>query len=156
MIRTSTIFSVAMVSVIASLCCSAVKLVDDPPPAEPPKAGGIEGTITSRTEILSLFAVSRVTRKKYQPDSFTKKSGRFAFTKLPGDATYDLCLRLGDRREMEGVDLSFLDARLLSLASERRKQLSLPPERTHKFSQNDADQLLAYARDMKDFMEDRR
>jgi phage shock protein E len=151
-----TVFSVSLLGVIASICCGAVKLVDDPPPAGAPKSGGIEGTITSRTEIVSLHAVSRVTRKKYQPDSFTKKTGRFAFSNLPGDATYDLCLRLGDRREIEGVDLSFLDARLLRLARERRKQLALPPERAHKFSQADADQLLAYARDMKDFMEDRR
>ena len=145
-----------LAGVLAGLCCGAVKLVDDPPPAKPPKSGGIEGKITSRTRIVSLHAVSRVTKKKYQPYSFSKKTGSFTFTKLPGDATYDLCLRLDDGREIEGIDLNFVDVRLLKLAAERRKALGLPPERGRKFSQADTDQLLAYARDMKDFMEDRR
>ena len=145
-----------MTGVIASLCCGAVKLVEDPPPAEPPKSGGITGKIASPAEIVSLHAVSRVTKKKYQPRSFSKKTGSFTFTELPGDATYDLCLSLAGGRVIEGIDLSFVDARLLKLAAERRKDLGLPPERSHKFSQADADGLLAYARDMEDFMEDRR
>jgi phage shock protein E len=145
-----------LIGVMAGFCCAAVKLVDDPPPAKPPKSGGIEGKITSKARIVSLHAVSRVTKKKYQPYSFSKKTGNFTFTRLPGDATYDLCLRLDDGREIEGIDLNFVDARLGKLAVERRKQLGLPPDRTRKFSQADADGLLAYARDMEDFMEDRR
>jgi len=141
---------------MAGLCCGAVKLVDDPPPVKPPKSGGIEGKITSKAGIVSLHAISRVTKKKYQPYSFSKKTGSFTFTKLPGDATYDLCLRLDDGREIEGIDLNFVDVRLLKLAAERRKALGLPPDRSRKFSQADADQLLAYARDMEEFMEDRR
>ena len=147
---------ILLIGVIAGFCCGAVKLVDDPPPVKPPKSGGIEGKISSQTRIVSLHAVSRVTKKKYQPYSFSKKTGSFTFTKLPGDATYDLCLRLADGREIEGIDLNFVDARLLKLAAERRKQLGLPPDRSRKFVQADVDQLLAYARDMEDFMEDRR
>jgi len=147
---------ILLAGVIAGFCCGAVKLVDDPPPVKPPKSGGIEGKITSKAPIASLHAVSRVTKKKYQPYSFSKKTGSFTFTKLPGDATYDLCLRLDDGREIEGIDLNFVDVRLLKLAAERRKQLGLPPDRSRKFSRTDADQLLAYARDMEDFMEDRR
>ncbi|MBL7219423.1 MAG: rhodanese-like domain-containing protein [Phycisphaerae bacterium] len=147
---------ILLAGVIAGFCCGAVKLVDDPPPVKPPKSGGIEGKISSKVRIVSLHAVSRVTKKKYQPYSFSKKTGSFTFTKLPGDATYDLCLSLADRREIEGIDLNFVDARLLKLAAERRKQLGLPPDRSRKFVQADVDQLLAYARDMEDFMEDRR
>ena len=156
MTKTSIFCTLVLAGTVASLCCGAVKLVDDPTPVKPPKSGGFEGKISSQTEILSLHAVSRVTKKKYQPDSFSKKTGSFTFAKLPGDATYDLCLRLSDQREIEGIDLDFVDVRLLKLAAERRKQLGLPPDRDRQFSQADADQLLAYARDMEDFMEDQR
>ncbi len=149
-------FALLLVGVPASLCCGAVKLVDDPPPVKPPKPGQIEGEISSQTQIVSLHAVSRVTKKKYQPDSFSKKTGSFAFANLPGDAAYDLCLRMDDGREVEGIDLEFVDARLLKLAAERRKQLDLPPDRSKEFTQADADKILTYARDMEDFMEDRR
>jgi phage shock protein E len=144
------------VALAATLCCGAVKLVDDPPPVKPPKPGKIAGRISSKTPIVSLHAVSRVTKKKYQPDAFSVKTGSFAFSELPGDAAYDLCLRLEDAREIEGIDLAFVDSRLLKLAAERRKQLGLPPDRDKEFTQADADKVLAYARDMEDFMEDRR
>jgi len=156
MSRTAIASLLAMACLGASLCSGGVKLVDDPPSVKPPKSGRVEGKILSRTEILSLHAVSRVTKKKHQPSSFSKKTGSFAFAGLPGAATYDLCLRLADGREMEGIDLEFVDSRLLKLAAARRKQLGLPPDRGREFTQADADQLLAYARDMEDFMEDRR
>jgi|GEM_PF-358342 len=159
MTRTSTFFtffSLVLAGAVANFSRGAVKLVEDPPPVKPPKSGGIEGKISSKIPIVSLHAVSRVTKKKYQPYSFSKKTGSFTFTRLPGDATYDLCLRLTGGREIEGIDLNFVDARLLKLAARRRKQLGLPPERDRKFSRADSDALLAYARDMEDFMEDRR
>ncbi|MBT3201936.1 MAG: rhodanese-like domain-containing protein [Phycisphaerales bacterium] len=148
-----------LIVLTAGACCGAVKLVDDQPTVKPPKSGTIAGTISSKTEILSLHAVSRVTKKKYQPESFSKTRGKlkkFKFANLPGDADYDICLRLADGREIEGIDLSFVDSRLLKLADERRKQLGMPPERQKKFAQADADALVGYVRAMRDFMEDRR
>jgi len=144
------------VGLAVSLCRGAVKLVDDAPAVKPPKSGGVSGIISSKTPIVSLHAVSRVTKNKHQPDSFTKSIGSFVFSGLPGDATYDLCVRLADGREIEGIDLDFVDSRLVKLAAQRRKQLGLAPDRSKKFTRDDADKILAYARDMEDFMEDRR
>jgi len=143
-------------AVLVGICFGAVKLVDDDPPVKPPKSGGFSGKIASKSKIVSLHAISRVTRRKHRPASFDAKSGSFEFKNLPGDAAYDLCLTLADGREIEGINLDFVDARLLRLAAERRKQLGLPPDRTHKFSKDDGEALLKYVRDMEDFMEDRR
>ena len=125
MLQMNRTLKVLLVSVIAGLCCGAVKLVDDSAPVKPPKPGGIVGKVTSRTDIVSLHAVSRVTKKKYQPYSFSQKTGSFTFAKLPGAATYDLCLRLDDGREIEGIDLSFVDVRLLKLARRISSHISI-------------------------------
>ncbi|MCD4826121.1 MAG: hypothetical protein K8S55_16135 [Phycisphaerae bacterium] len=150
---------VILVIVAALLSCGGVKLKDDPPVAKPPKAGRLTGTISPANAVKTLTAVSRVTGKKYQPHSFDKKTGRFAFGKLPGDATYDICISTTDSRNIEGINLNFVDSRMLRLLAIRRKQLGLPAKKTQKpFTQADADAItkLIIAGGKKDFMDYRR
>jgi len=146
----------ALVVLAGCTCLGAVRLVEDDPPVARPEAGGITGKIGVPREIVELWAVSRVTGKTYEPVSCNARTGEFKFQDLPGDATYDLRIKLGGGRVVEGIDLEFVDARMLRLAALRRKQLGLPPERTHKFSMDDVAALEKYIRDMDDFMEGRR
>lgn len=146
----------ALVVLAGCACLGAVKLVEDDPPVPRPVPGGIAGKVDVPREIVEMGAVSRVTGKSYEPVSCNARTGEFKFQDLPGDATYDLRIKLDGGRVVEGIDLEFVDARMLRLAALRRKQLGLPPERRHKFSMDDVAALEKYVRDMDDFMEGRR
>ena len=146
----------AAMALICALAWGPVRLTEDKPLVARPKAGPIRGQIVSATPISDLQAVSRVSGKKYKPARFDRKTGRFLFPALPGDARYDLCFRAGLRREIEGIDLDFVDQRMLRLLALRREQLDLPPGRAHRFDRQDVASLLAYVKEMKEFMEQRR
>jgi hypothetical protein len=147
---------------LTSLCLAGdvkrVKLVDDPPlPA--PKAGALKGRISPAAKIRTLKALNRATDEEYEPTTFDAKTGRFTFADLPGDSVYDICITTTDGRDVEGIDLSFVDARLERLAKARRKQLNLPAAKSGAFTQflkKDADAILQFVADWKDFMDTRR
>ena len=155
-----------MRTVMATFCASLIvsaafgaapaELTEDPPVVRPPRAGNVRGTILPADKVQAVWAVSRATKKTYLAAGFNGKTGKFIFKNLPGDATYDVCVKTSDGRTLEGIDLDFIDQRLLRLAVERRKQLKLLPERTHKFSQDDVKELVEYVEGLKDFMDDRR
>jgi len=147
---------VAIALLLAVAAFGKVKLTEDRPPVPPPKSGELTGQITPAAELVALTAVSRATGAIYLPAKLDKKTGKFTFLKLPGDATYDLCVDTRTGRRVEGIDLDFVDARLLKLAELRRKQLKLPVRPPGKFTPADAKALLKYVRDLKDFMEIRR
>lgn len=130
---------------------TAVELREDPPVARPPKAGDITGTMTPAEKVDTLRAVSRATGKSYLPNEFDRKTGRFAFKGLSGDARYDLCALTKDGRDYQGIDLDFVDARMLRLAALRRKQLGLPPERSHTFNADDVKWLVKFVKDQRTF-----
>jgi hypothetical protein len=140
----------------AAGCAAAVKLTEDPPPLKAPKAGAVRGTIAPAEKVSKLYAVSRATGRRFLPDSWDKRTGKFRFAKLPGGANYDVCVETADGRRVEGIDLSFVDARMLRLMAARREQLELPPEAPHDFSPDDVKALLMFVGDLKDFMEIRR
>ena len=135
---------------------AAPDLKEDPPPAAKPTAGDISGTISAPEKVASLSAVSRVTEKTYTPDKFDRATGRFLFKNLPGAARYDLCLTLSDDRRIEGIDLDFVDSCMLALASQRRKELGMPPEESHAFGQQDVQAMLDYVNKLDDFLDIRR
>ena len=149
---------------VAVLCVSAaivaatadVKLVEDPPLLRAPADGNVSGVITPPDKVFRVKAVSRTTRRIYLAAAFDDKTGKFLFKNLPGDATYDISVTTTDGRTIEGIDLSMADSRLARLAEKRRRQLGMPPGRTHKFDGDDANALLEYVRDMEDFMDIRR
>jgi hypothetical protein len=141
---------------LAAMSATALELIEDKPSVAAPGSGTITGFIIPPDKVAKLFAVSRATGKSYLPAAFDRKTGKFAFEKMPGDASYDICFDTADGRRIEGIDLEFVDARLLRLADVRRKQLGLAAEPEHKFSPSDVKELLAFVRDLKDFMEIRR
>ena len=141
---------------IVSAPLGAIELKEDPPTFRPPHPGKVIATVRPAAQVSAVSAVSRVTRKKYTPTSFDPKTGRAVFEKLPGDARYDLIVLTRDGRRFEGIDLDFVDRRLLRLADRRRKELDLPPERGHKFTQKDAQALVKWVKDLDDFMDIRR
>jgi hypothetical protein len=129
-------------------------------PAQPPRHGTIKGKIRyakgGAKAIKELTAVSRVTGKRYKPDSFDKEKGAFEFKDMPGDASYDICAATEDGRQIEGIDLDFVDESLLRLADARREELKMPPDRQHEFTGEDAAALAKFVADLHDFMEIRR
>lgn len=129
---------------------------EDAPLASRPASGDVTGRITPAGGVARLYAVCRATGKRYTPARFDAKSGRFLFKGLPGDATYDVGLETPEGARIEGIDLSWHEARLLRLAAIRREQLGLPAERKRDFTRADADELIRYVRDLKDFMDIRR
>ncbi|MCD6364392.1 MAG: hypothetical protein J7M14_00800, partial [Planctomycetes bacterium] len=139
----------------AAFSVRAVELTEDAPSA-PAKSGAIRGRIVTSEPISNLRAVSRVTARTYKPDSFDKKKGRFTFENLPGDRRYDVCFQTAAGREIEGINLDFVDERLLRLARLRREQLGLPREKQAYFTKRDAREIIACIDAMKDFMEQRR
>lgn len=148
-----------LILAVTSLCPAGkpgrVKLVDDPPlPA--PKPGTLKGRILPAGKVRTLRAVRRATGKIHTPATFDAKTGRFTFADLPGDATYDLCITTDDGRDVEGIDLSFVDARLERLAAARRKQLNLPARKPGAFTQKDVKEILRFVMEWKDFMDTRR
>jgi hypothetical protein len=134
-------------------CLGAVPLVEDPPLIPVPKPGDIAGTITPPAKVASLEAVSRATLKTYKCESFDKQSGRFRFAGLPGDAEYDVRVNTADGGTVEGIDLSWIESRMLRLEAQRRKDLKLPEERKNQFGPDDAKAVLKWVEDWKDFME---
>lgn len=138
------------------LASGDVQLKEDPPPADPPKKGKLAGRFKPAERVARLTAVSRVTGKTWRPTRFDRGTGGFEFADLPGDATYDLCADTKDGRRIEGIDLEFVDARLIRLAAERRKQLGVEPERSHEFSPDDARRIIEFIRDVKEFVEIKR
>jgi protein tyrosine phosphatase (PTP) superfamily phosphohydrolase (DUF442 family) len=134
---------------IAMLTMGQGKLQDDPPPRAAPKNGDIRGTISPAGDIAEVYACNRNTLKAL-PAEFSKATGSFTVKNLPGDASYDIGVKLKDGRIVEGIDLAPLDARFLRLANERRKALDMPPEEDHAFDREDADSLLKFAEDLKD------
>jgi hypothetical protein len=149
---------IAIACVLAALAASAAgpKLVEDPPLLRAPKDGNISGVIRPAAQVAKLQAVSRVTKQTYAPTELDKASGKFLFTLLPGDATYDLCVTTADGRTIEGIDLEMADARLARLAEVRRKDLLLPPPPAHPFTAEDANAILQYVAKTEDFMDIRR
>jgi len=129
---------------------------EDPPVASQPAAGDVTGRITPAGKVQALSAVCRATGKRYRPARFDAKTGEFLFEALPGDAAYDICIRTTDGADIEGIDLTWHEARMLRLAAIRRKQLGMKPEPPHQFGRADLAELEAYVRDLKDFADVRR
>ena len=138
---------------IAAAALGGVKLVEDKPSVKPPRSGDVTGQITPAARIRDLGAISRVTEKRFTPTRFDRQTGKFVFKDLPGDASYDLCVKTADGRELEGIDLDFLDARMLRLAAQRRKQLNLPPEAPHDFSVEDVNLIVKQLTSLREFIE---
>jgi len=149
-------FVMAVLLAPALACGRGITITEDKPTMPAPEAGDVTGTITPVADAAALRAVSRVTNKTYQPKTFDRKTGKFVFANLPGDARYDLCFSARDGREIEGIDLDFTDRRMVRLAAERRRQLGLPPERSAPFTAEDVKKLVGFIAGMKDFMEIRR
>jgi len=148
--------TIAASALAACAAVAGIPLTVDPPPVRPPTAGDVKGAIVPVDRIGRLTLVSRVTGQSYSPAELDRATGRFLFKDLPGDARYDLCLTTADGRSIEGIDLDFIDARMLRLAEQRRKDLGLPPEPAHEFTGRDVEELLTHVRDMEDFMDLRR
>jgi len=134
------------------------ELREDPPSAHRPSPGGITGKIiASRGQTIALVqAICRENGKVYSPSTWDIESDRFAFDDLPGDANYDIRLVTASGRRMEGIDLSFVDARLLAMANQRRKDLALPIETHASFTRTDTQHITEYVRRMKGFADFRR
>jgi len=126
-------------------------LRQDPPSIPRPKAGRIIGTLSPAADVAKLSAVSRVTRKRYQPAQWDRSTGQFRFDDLCGDASYDLCLELTDGRRIEGIDLSWHEVRFQRMAATRRKQLGIPELAARAFTEADAAELGRFIADRKDF-----
>lgn len=125
----------------------------DPPLVRRPEPGQVTGTIEPGGKVVQIRAISRVTGKQYAPSAFDRQTGRFAFEALPGAAAYDLCIETRDGRRIEGIDLRFVDQRLLDLAEKRRKQLDMPPPPGHTFTREDAETVAAFVAKQEDFMD---
>jgi len=135
-----------------------VKFVDDPPVIPKPMPGSVTGTISPVEKIRTLTAVSRQTGNFFTPTSYDPETGAFTFKDLPGAASYDICITTNDSREIQGIDLSFVDEYLLKLADLRRQQLKLP-QLSHNekpFGQGDVDVILKFVESWEDFMDQHR
>ena len=147
----------AFIILIALACVAQVKLVDDPPVTPAPKAGRITGTISPGNDVVEVYAMNRYVTKKYAAESFDPRTGNFSFRDMPGDAVYDIGVKLRSGRTIEGIDLGFAGARFQRLAELRRQQLDLPPveETPREFTQKDVKELFKYFSDFKkhDFMD---
>jgi hypothetical protein len=118
------------------------ELREDPPSIRQPNGGDLTGTLGPAGEIASLSAISRATGRRYMPAEWSPATGRFRFRALPGDASYDLCLQMTDGRRVEGIDLSWFEARFERLAAIRRKQLGIPEPAPHALTTADVDELI--------------
>jgi len=142
-----------VVSVVAAVTQNELR-EDQPLPA--PQNGTVTGVITPAEQVASLSLISRQTGASAEVSAFDQASGEFSFVDLSGDATYDVVITTADGRSIEGIDLSFVDARLLRLADLRREQLGVPAEEPQEFTQADADAILRYVQELQDFMDLRR
>ncbi len=132
------------------------RLTEDKPLARKAKPGDVRGTIQPAGKVARLWATHRPTGRTYQPTSFDANSGAFVFRNLPGAATVDVCIETTSGRVIEGIDLSPPDPQLLKLAQKRRKQLGLPAQREHVFTRRDANAVVQWVANAKDFLEQRR
>ncbi|HDZ21137.1 MAG TPA: hypothetical protein ENH80_14795 [Phycisphaerae bacterium] len=153
--RTAIALATVMLVGLLGVGLAEVDLTEDQPTIPAPTAGDVTGTITPAEQVQGVSLVSRQSGRAYQPSHFDPATGTFRFADLPGDAAYDLVI-VGKGRIIEGVDLSFVDARLLRMAATRREQLGMAPEPGREFTQADADWLLKFIAEMKDFMDTRR
>ncbi len=145
------IVAAAAMAVAVATVTRAQPTPDEPLPA--PQAGNITGAITPADQVESLTLVSRKTGVTAEPTAFDATTGEFSFAELPGEAAYDLVIATTDGRSIEGIDLSFVDWRLLRLAADRREQLGVTAEEVHSFTEGDAEEILRYVRQLDDFME---
>ncbi len=141
---------------LVAVAVSAGKINEDPPVASRPVSGDVAGRISPPAEVGEIYAVSRAAGERYKPSRFDKKSGEFHFENLPGDATYDIGVVTTRGARIEGIDLFWHEARMLRLADIRREQLKLPAEQKREFIAEDADEMLKYVKDLKDFCDVRR
>ena len=137
---------------------TAPGLEEDSPSMSRAVLGKLRGKIAlpEGQGIAVIQAVCREDGKSYSASKWDRKSGRFTFNGLPGDASYDIQLLTESGRRLEGIDLDYVDAKLLQMAARRREQLGLPPEGWHEFTEADARELAKYVEKMKDFMDIRR
>jgi len=142
-----------LVAAGAGVCLGAVELKDDPPVISRPKPGRVTGTIEPASKVAKIEAVSRPEKQTHAVTSFDRKSGRFTFAGLPGDAHYDVRVVTTDGQTVEGIDLSWIEDRMVRLAAMRREQLGLPAERQRRFTMQDVQELVKWVADWKDFME---
>ena len=145
-----------LIWIAAGAMFAAAEISDDPPVATRPAAGDVTGRISPAAKLAGVYARSRATGRRYKPDAFDPKTGRFAFRGLGGDATYDVGVVTTGGARLEGIDLSWHEARMLRLAALRRRQLKMPPERRRDFTEADVAELLKYVRDLRDFTDVRR
>ncbi len=153
------IHNAILILAAASVCFAGetppVTLTADPPlPAAKP--GTLKGHISPAAKIQSLRAICRATGAEYEPAAFDAQTGRFTFADLPGGAAYDICIATKDSRQIEGIDLSFVDARLEQLAAARRARLHLPAPSRGTFTRNDVRTIRRFVAHWRDFMDTRR
>lgn len=136
-----------------ALAGDPAELPEPEPMVDPPAKGKIEAFLTPAGRIQSVYLVSRATGKTFAPVSWEKEKGTVRFEQLPGDQSYDLVIRTPEGRNIEGIDLSFVDSPLLRLARKGRKLRGLEPLPTHRFTREDAKEIAAFASRQEDFMD---
>lgn len=146
-----------ILGLIVSLAVAAGPAVrEDAPTASAPTSGAVSVKITPAAKVKEIYALCRATETRYKPDRFDQAAGTSVFSNLPGDAHYDIGVITADGWQVEGIDLSWHEDRMLRLAASRRAELGLPAEQQRDFEQADADELLKYVRDLKAFEDTRR
>jgi hypothetical protein len=149
----------ALASIISCLplALAGVDLVADPPAVATPVSGAVRGAIRPADKIAKLELITRADKKQtWSAAKLDRASGEFSFADVPGDADYDLRIETTDGRSIEGIDLAWMEARMLRLAEARRKQLGVAPERQQPFTAEDANSILKWIADWKDFLEIKR
>jgi len=130
--------------------------ISEDPPLPKPENGDVSGVVTPAEQVESLKLVSRATGEEYEAKSFDAETGKVVFEYLPGDAVYDVCIATTDGRAVEGIDLSFVDARLIRLAEQRRAELGVEATPRRNFTADDAEDIMRFVDDLEDFMDLRR
>ncbi len=136
-------------------------LVPDEPLVSAPQPGPVRGTLRPGGIVERVLLTCRDTGESYAPRTVDRPGDpngplRFAFAPVGGDATYDVCLRCKGGRAVEGIDLGFVDERLLRLAEIRRRALGRPARPGQPFTRRDANEILAWIARQPDFLEQRR
>jgi hypothetical protein len=129
---------------------------EDAPSSSAPTSGSVTVQIAPAAKVKEIYALCRATGQRYKPQRADQATGQAVFDNLPGDAHYDIGVVTSDGWQVEGIDLSWHEDRLLRLAAKRRVELGLPSEAAHEFSRADADELLKYVRDLQAFEDVRR
>jgi hypothetical protein len=129
---------------------------EDAPSSSAPTSGSVTVQIAPAAKVKEMYALCRATGQRFKPQRADLATGQAVFDNLPGDAHYDIGVVTSDGWQVEGIDLSWHEDRLLRLAAKRRVELGLPSEAAHEFSRADADELLKYVRDLQAFEDVRR